>query len=121
LKSVPCRGYGASFDHQHDRTLWSSRSVNYSLWHCETLLWGQFHRSILQIDEQPTFNDVEEFILVVMLVPVKLAFDDAKPHYTVIYLAQGLIEPILLTILVHLSDVNKLERTKPYFSVDRIG
>jgi len=95
--------------------------VNYSLWHCETLLWGQFHRSILQIDEQPTFNDVEEFILVVMLVPVKLAFDDAKPHYTVIYLAQGLIEPILLTILVHLSDVNKLERTKPYFSVDRIG
>jgi hypothetical protein len=60
--------------------------VNDSSWHCETLLRGKLHGSFIQFDDKPTLNDVEEFILIVMFVPVELAVTSPKPHHAIIYL-----------------------------------
>ena len=36
--------------------------------------------AVFQIDEQPSFHDIEELIVVIVLVPVVLAFDDTHAH-----------------------------------------
>jgi hypothetical protein len=62
----------------------------------ETLPRGQFHRASLEVDQQLPFEHIEEFVVVIVLVPVVFTLDHALSHYRVVHLAQGLVEPLVL-------------------------
>ena len=47
----------------------------------------------LQIHQQLALEHEEEFVLAVMLVPVKLALEDADSRHAVVDAAQGLVPP----------------------------
>lgn len=42
---------------------------------------------------QAAFDDVEEFVLVLMLMPVIVALHDAEADDGIIYVTEGLVEP----------------------------
>ena len=51
---------------------------------------------VIQVDEQLSVEHEEELVGLVVLVPVKLAFDDAETDDRVIDGRQGLVEPRLM-------------------------
>ncbi len=46
-----------------------------------------------QVDDQPAVDHIEEFILVIMFVPMIFALDHTDPHHGRIDLAESLVEP----------------------------
>ena len=50
---------------------------------------------VLDVDQELSVQDQEELVLVVVLVPVELALDDAEPNDRVVDGRQGLVEPRL--------------------------
>ena len=51
---------------------------------------------VLDVDQQPALEHEEELVLVVVLVPVEVAFDDPQAHDGVVDLGQRLVEPRLV-------------------------
>lgn len=49
--------------------------------------------AVFDVDQQLTVKDQEELVAVVMLVSMKVALDDAKPHRCVIDRREGLVRP----------------------------
>ena len=94
--------------------------MNDSSWHCETLSRAKLHGSFIQADDKPTLNDVEEFVLIVMFVPVKLAVTSTKPHHAIIHLTQGLTDPAFLPFLLQSMGIDYLQRIKRYFGIVRM-
>jgi hypothetical protein len=75
----------SAFDHQHGRALWRPRFVHYAFWYRESVVWPEFDsQAPFQIDKETAMNNVEEFILAVVLVPVEFAFYDTQPDDAVI-------------------------------------
>jgi hypothetical protein len=52
--------------------------------------------SFLKVDKQQAFDGEEELVVVVVLVPVVLAFDEADADYRIVDLAEGLVEPLVI-------------------------
>ena len=50
-------------------------------------------RSTFQINQQPTFDNIEKFVVIIVLVPMILALDDANADNRSVDLAKRLIEP----------------------------
>ena len=46
-------------------------------WHREALVWFESYGSVVEINEQLAGDDVEEFILVVMMMTMKITLNDA--------------------------------------------
>src|SRR5271156_4598642 len=69
-------------------------AMDHSLGNDKSLSWIELYRSVLQVNEQTAVDDVEELIIGIMLVPVILTFEDAKPNHGVIHLAQRLVIPL---------------------------
>src|SRR5215469_18114413 len=46
-----------------------------------------------EVDVKLSFDDVEELVLVLMFVPVVVAFDDAEADDGVVYVAEGFVVP----------------------------
>src|SRR5207244_1681328 len=87
--SVIARRHDArTFDHQDHSPLRRPRPMNDSLRHHEALPRPQLHGAPFQVDEQPTLDDVEELVLVVVLVPVVLALNYAEPDDRVVHAAE---------------------------------
>ena len=63
-----------------------------------------------QIDEELAVDDIEKFVVVVVLVPVVLALDDAHANDRVVHFAKRLIEPFKVVGRGHLVDVDEFER-----------
>jgi hypothetical protein len=61
----------------------------------KALQWSEIDDAVFQIDEQPPFHDIEELIIVIVLVPVVLPFDDTHAHDRLVDFAQCLIEPLV--------------------------
>ena len=51
--------------------------------------------AVLDLDDEQAVDDVEEFVGIVMLVPVELALDDAEPDDRIVDPAKGLVEPLV--------------------------
>jgi hypothetical protein len=51
---------------------------------------------VFEVDEEPSFNREEELVIVVVLVPVIFAFNDADANNGVVYFAEGLVEPLVI-------------------------
>ena len=82
-------------DHEDHGSLRSTGAVEHALGNNKTLTGREFDRSAFQINEQLAFDDVKEFVIIVMLVPVILAFDDSKTDDGIVYLAERLVVPIV--------------------------
>jgi hypothetical protein len=54
---------------------------------------GKLHSSFFQIDPEFALNNIEKFIVGIMLVPVIFTLDDAEANDRVVHLAQGLVVP----------------------------
>ena len=52
--------------------------------------------AVFEIDQEFAVEDQEELVLVVVLVPVELAFEDAESHDSIVYRGQRLVEPGLV-------------------------
>jgi len=87
----------------------------------DTLLRLEFDGATFEIHQEEAFDDVEELVLIVVLVPVELAMQDAKPDDAVVDAGEGLVEPLLLTLGGFASDVYQIEGSELDVEVDRIG
>src|SRR5215470_7579536 len=65
------------FNHEHYRSLRRSCPVKHSLGHHETLSRRELNCSPLQVNQQLAFDDVKELVIVIVLVPVVFALNDA--------------------------------------------
>jgi hypothetical protein len=108
------------FDHEDHGSLRSSRPMHHALWDGKALSRAELDCPAIQINLEAPFDHVEEFVLLVVLVPVKLALQDAEPHDAVIDPAERLIVPGLLACIDERLNVDQFERTEPCVQVDRI-
>jgi hypothetical protein len=61
----------------------------------EALPGSEFNRTAFEIDKQLSLDDIKEFVVIVVLVPVILTLDDSQAHHRLVDLAQRLIEPLV--------------------------
>ena len=69
----------------------------------------QVNASALQINQEPAFDHVEKFVLIIVLVPMVFALDHADTDNRGVYLAKRLVEPRVTGIGQRLF-VNHLQR-----------
>ena len=55
--------------------------MNPSLRDNEPLSRVELNSAVFKIDNQPAFNNVKEFVVIIVLVPMVFTFNDAKAHY----------------------------------------
>jgi hypothetical protein len=77
--------------------------------HYKRLTWRKVDGAFFEIDQQSPGYDVEEFIIPIVFVPMILAFDDPNPDIGIIYLAQGLIEPLEIDCFSQFLNINHFE------------
>ena len=65
----------------------------------KALLLDKLDAPILEIDDETTFDDKEELVVIVMLVPVVLALQDAETDDRIVHLAKRLVVPAVGTRL----------------------
>src|SRR6185312_8470791 len=97
-------------DHQHNRALGGARPVHNAFWNHDPLAWRQFNRAALQVDEELSFHDVEELVIVLVLVPVIFALNHSEPHYRVVHFTEGLVVPLVRALVRQRLLVNQLKR-----------
>ena len=71
-----------------------ARAMDHSLGNDKSLSWVELDGLVFQVNEQLATDDVEELIIGIVLVPVILTLNDAKPNNGVIYLAERLVIPL---------------------------
>src|SRR6266705_6604327 len=89
------RNNSGVFHHQNHSSLLRSRPVKDSFRHDETLSRTELDGAAFEIDQQQAFDNIEELVIRVMLVPMIFTFDDAKPNDGSIHLAECLVEPLV--------------------------
>ena len=67
--------------HQNHRSLERPCTMNHSFRDNEPLSRVELNSAVFKIDNQPAFNNVKEFVVVIVLVPMIFTFNDAKAHY----------------------------------------
>jgi hypothetical protein len=85
---------------------------------CEALLGLQFNGFALDFDDEAALEAEEEFVFIVVLVPVKLALQNAKPNDGVVDLAQRLVVPGLGAGGDEGGNIDELERFVTLVQVD---
>jgi hypothetical protein len=83
----------------------------------DALIGIQLDGLVFEIDQELTFEDEEKFIVVVVFVPVVFAFDDAEANYAVVYVGEGLVEPLMRAFPHELVYVHTLEVFEFYIEV----
>src|SRR5690242_20499776 len=83
------------FHHEHDRSLRSARAMQNSLGDHHALPRTEFHGAAFEINQQLSFDDVEELIIVIMLVPVIFALHHTETNYGAVHLAMRLVVPLV--------------------------
>lgn len=61
----------------------------------KALLRAQLDNSILEIHDEPAFEDKEELVIVVVFMPVIFTLHDTQPNNRVVDLAQRLVVPAI--------------------------
>ena len=77
--------------------------------HDETLIGQKLDRATFKVDDEPSTQDEEELIVVVVFVPVVFALHHTKAHHRLVYPAEGLIVPWVRDGLGQHRDVDKLQ------------
>jgi len=68
--------------------------VYHSLWNHKPVQ-AQAPRSGPQVDEQLALHNIEKLVVLIVLMPVVLAFNHAHADYRCVHLAERLIEPLV--------------------------
>jgi hypothetical protein len=68
----------------------------------------ELNRPPFQIDKQLAVDNVKEFVVIVVLVPVILALNHAKPNHSIVYPAEGLVKPVILASVGNRLFINEL-------------
>jgi len=71
--------------------------MNPSLRDNEPLSRVELNSAVFKIDNQPAFNNVKEFVVIIVLVPMIFTFNDAKAYYRPVHLAKRLVVPLVTT------------------------
>ena len=66
--------------------------------------------ALFQIDQQLAADDVEEFIFVVVLVPMIFAMNDSEPDDRLVHFAQRLVVPFIRAGIDECGNVDRFER-----------
>jgi len=74
----------------------------------------------VKIDLKATIHDIEELVLVVVLVPVKLTLHDAESYYAIVYAAKSLVVPGILARVDERLHIDELERRVPNVEVNGV-
>ena len=81
------------FNHKDYCAFRGTRAMNDTLWHNKALLLSKLDTSILEINDETTVEDKEEFVVIVVLVPVVFALHDAEANDRIVHLTQRLVVP----------------------------
>ena len=81
----------------------------------------QFDGAAFEVDEQAAIGDVEEFVIVVVLVPVIFALDDTEPYYGIVHLAERLVVPLELASFRERLGVDPFERWEKNIQAGFVG
>src|SRR5690348_8611809 len=76
--SVPSRDDTSLFYHQHDGAAPRMGEMHHASWNGESLTRRQADGPILHLDVEMSFDHVEEFVFILMLVPMEIAFEHAE-------------------------------------------
>src|SRR3954451_16050583 len=109
--SISCRNNSLVLDHQNGRALRSAGAMLGSLRNHKSLTRRKRHSAIFEINEQLALNDIKEFIVLLVLMPVILALDDAEANHRVVHLTKGLVKPLILTSLGDGFLINDFQRS----------
>src|SRR5580692_5685311 len=94
--------------------------MNHSTRHREPLLGHQLDGAVFEVDEEAAVDDVEEFVFVIVFVPVKFALHDAEADDAVIHLAESLVVPLVLTGFDERFEIDELEGAEFCVQIDGI-
>ncbi len=83
-----------------------------------SLIGPEFYRAVFEVYEEATFENEEEFVVIVVLVPVKFAFDDADAYHAVVDLCECLVPPFFFAGGYYGRDVDDFLVTVRYVEVD---
>ena len=61
--------------------MWRAGAMHNAAGDDESLTGLELYRSIFHVNQQQTFHGVKKLVVIVVLVPVVLAFDDADAHH----------------------------------------
>src|SRR5260370_35448166 len=78
--------------------------------HDESLLRSKIDSFVFKIDQEMAVENKEEFVDVVMLVPVVFALQNAQPHDRVVHLTKSLVVPFICARIDQLLNINDLKR-----------
>ena len=67
--------------HQNHSSLERPCTMNHALRDNEPLSRVELNSAAFKIDNQPAFDNVKEFVVVIVLVPMVFTFNDAKAYY----------------------------------------
>ena len=67
--------------------------MNDAFGHNKALLLSKLDTSILEINDETTVKDKEEFVVIVVFVPVVFALHDAEANDRIVHLTQRLVVP----------------------------
>ena len=90
---VACRYDSCVFDHQHYGSALGTRAMHNPPWNNKSLSRRNLDRAVFKVNQQLTFNDVEELVVFVMPMPVIFPLHHAEADYRIIYLAESLVVP----------------------------
>ena len=82
---IACRDNPCALNHEDHSSLRGARSVQDALWDGEALSWVKFNCTVLQVNDEVSIHNVEEFILFIMLVPMELSLYNAEPYQRIIH------------------------------------
>jgi hypothetical protein len=93
---VPGRHDTGIFHHENDGAFRRPRTMKHTLRNNKALPRVKFDRPSLQVDQKAAFENEEEFIVVVVFVPVIFALHHAKSNHRIVHLAKRLVVPAVV-------------------------
>src|SRR5262245_22241169 len=107
-------------DHENHTSLRSARPMHHPFRNREPLSRCELDRPAFQVNYEAALDHVEELILLVVLMPVKLALHHAEPNDAVVHSAQRLVIPRVLAGIDECLNVNEFQGSIPRVQVDRV-
>jgi hypothetical protein len=81
----------------------------------------QVEHPVLQVDDKPARDDIKELVFIIVFVPVILTLNDTQADHRVVGLAEGLVEPLVSTVLHNDVGVDQLQRVVENVEAGLVG
>src|SRR5579864_6069621 len=78
-------------------------------------------RPAFQVDQQLALNHIEELVVMIVLVPVILAFDHAQAHHRTVHLAKRLVVPLVRSRIGERLLIDQLQMFVQHIEASVIG